>query len=133
MENKELLEKGLAALVSRLESTEAFVVEQAPEICKQMLYKEIGGSTFDAVFNFACATALLVIAFLCCYFAYTCKPDKYGDVSGIQVVCLIVAVLAGIFSIACFHESIYYTKYAYFTKKCPKLFLLREFASLVKK
>ena len=132
MENKELLEKGLAALVSRLESTEAFVVEQAPEICKQMLYKEIGGSTFDAVFNFACATALLVIAFLCCYFAYTCTL-RNNDISGIQIVSCIVALISGIASLCFFYDSIYYAKYAYFTKKCPKLFLLREFASLVKK
>jgi hypothetical protein len=47
MENKELLEKGLAVLVSRLESTEAFVVEQAPEICKQMIYQKIIDNSFE--------------------------------------------------------------------------------------
>ena len=132
MENKELLEKGLARFVSRLESTEAFVVEQAPEICKQMLYREIGGYTFDAVFNFAWATTLLVIAFLCCYFAYTYTP-RNNDISGIQIVSCVVALIIGITSFCFFYDSIYCAKYAYFTKKCPKLYLLREFSDLVRK
>ncbi len=115
------LNKAYKAIISRLEKTEKFVIEQAPEVCKQMIKEqEIESKTALIQSSFAGFFMLLSFAFFW-YKGYTCGDGWWA---AFTFNALSLAIPFGIGT-----EAI---KELYQLKVCPKLFLLREFKNLIR-
>lgn len=121
------LNSAVQGLVDRLEKTETFVVEQAPEICKQMIYEKL-----IKVWAAIIPSAFLVVIslFLIPYFF---KNSSFrDDATVLQSLCGLGLLGFVVGSVVCSILLFENLQQLFFLKKCPKLFLLREFKNLVK-
>ena len=112
-----VLSKALQGFVKRLESTEKFVLEQAPAVAKEMILEAQLEAYLGILLGGA---AFLVMATFSVYlfrFPPSETPEAFGFVAFISAVCLV--------PISCCSYDLL------FLKKCPKLFLLRKFRELL--
>lgn len=125
--NKKVLEKAVGGLINRLESTEKFVLAQAPEICKQIIQE----SRMEAVIMTAGGIIFFVIlSALSTYFYYkvaTCGSAYYSSCDGSGFVSL----FSGIGALVALGVVVNGFYNLLFIKRCPKLILLRQFKNLI--
>jgi hypothetical protein len=128
--NKEL-KKGVKTLLSKLESTEKFVLDQAPELCKQIVEEKIMEEKLDAFFYGAGSFILLSLAILFGAMVYFATPREYGP-SDKQMVCGLISVIAGLGLVPTF--SVFYgsLRNAILVKKYPKVYLVNQLRSILK-
>lgn len=124
------LKKGLTALISRLESTEKFVLEQAPEICKQLIEEKKIRETSDAILYGVFTTFCLITSIALAVIYFQQPMGKYGpsDVRFITGILSILAVVGFFPSFGMTYESL---RNLFLLKKCPKLYLLRSFRGML--
>jgi hypothetical protein len=129
--NSKVLNTALKGFIKRLEKTETFVLDQAPDICKQMVVEGL----LQAKAGLWGALGLLTLGILAisqslphdfeynaCEHISCSEPTRYLFLWLLGAGAIIVgAILAG-----CSIYSLFYLR------SCPKLFLLREFRDLVK-
>ena len=121
--------KGIKAIVSRLEKTEAFILEQAPQVCKEMVKEAF----FDHLINLIAWSAaflfLLASSIVCGVLSY-----RYTGESTEPKILLGIGSLVSFICIFPIGDGVLgEIKWIYFLKNCPKLFLLREFKDLLGK
>jgi hypothetical protein len=120
---KKLINDAIKGLIEKLEQTEKFVLEQAPDICKQMVTDQMIRARMDIVIT----SVLLFLSAICFIHAWPhefftdSQPTRYFFISAL-------GFCFGVFGICCGYESVHTI---FYLKYCPKLFLLREFKSLV--
>ena len=75
---EKLLSDGIKALVLRLEKTEKFVLEQAPEICKEIIAEYAVEAKFDSIVNFTSSFFSLLLSLFLPLLLYICiYPSVY--------------------------------------------------------
>jgi hypothetical protein len=125
MATKKVLDSAIQGLIKRLEKTETFVVAQAPEICKQMIAEKVLDHK----------TSLLVhgpFSIVFPFITYFLANKTFSTENGVAALCGLSAGLLGVWSLVAITNVIGSVQYLIFLKKCPKLFLLREFKKLIK-
>ena len=122
--DKKVLNTALKGFIKRLEKTETFALNQAPEICQQMVTGKLiktGECGLISALFLIIGVVMTVIAL-----QHECvtpgSPTRYFFILLIGVVTGTVALFGLADSIS---EGLY-------VKNCPKLFLLKEFRDLVK-
>ena len=122
--NQKVLNTALRGLLSRLEKTEKFALEQAPDICKQMVQERKQDNIMRLV---VAGFLLLVFSGVSAFLLYKGTSLSGGEKAG--------CYLFGLLSLACVGgagNSIYLAiQWILMLKNCPKLFLLREFRNLL--
>lgn len=117
-------------VIGYLESTKEFALEQAPDICKQLILE----AKIEATFDTASGLCVLIIGggigLFSFYKGITYQPHgSYDDGSGWYLAAIIVGgislALSSCFLSAGIHRFI-------LIKNCPKLFLLRQFRKLTR-
>lgn len=126
--NQKLLNDGLKGLVKRLEKTEKFVLDQAPDICKQMIQEELIEIYVIGIFSLAASIIGIFMLILSLLNGITEVRHGY-DQPTIWLVVFIGSILCIGFGVT---TCVTHLKYYLFVTKCPKLFLLRSFKKLVK-
>jgi hypothetical protein len=130
MADSELLKNALAGLIDRLEKTEKFVLEQAPDVCQQVVmefkihnFMQMGFAAVAFLFGLvAVPVAIAHPMFVVPEGHYSSDPTWYmglfivGGVGLVAGFCVLV-------------NTVYWNIYV---NRCTKLFLLREFKRLVK-
>ena len=129
METKELLNKGLEQLVTGLEKTEKFVLDQAPDISKQMIVSFVMKTKFN-ILMYSGGLLISLITFGFTLFKaitwYNVEHSCYSDDHWwVCVFVMVVVILCFIVAIA--HE----VYYLFYIKNCTKLFLLKRFKELM--
>jgi hypothetical protein len=136
MAKKETLNKTLNSavkgLIDRLEKTESFIIDQAPEICKQMVYDKCVENKINLI-NYSFLTVLMLVT------ACVSGSESYHSIAsgkvgadGYQFICFLLSLGSGITSLIFISEFLLAIQWLIYLKKCPKLFLLREFRNLIK-
>lgn len=127
--DKDTLNKAIKGFLSRLEKTEKFVLDQAPDLCKEMIrevlvenYMQLGIAILLALIS----VPLIPIA-LHNGITYTTsynseEPTRYFFL-------MLLAITGSVASVCVASNAAYYLLYV---KYCPKLFLVRQFKKLVK-
>lgn len=124
--DKQILDNAIKHLVVRLEKTEKFVLDNAPDICKQMVMEVV----INSVTNLICY--FIMFGFVSKYLPifWMCTSQAVKDEAALGYGVLTLACMAvGFFTLAAIIDEI---KTFLYVKNCPKLFLLREFKSLIK-
>lgn len=132
--NKDILNVALKSLISRLEKTEKFVVEQAPDICKQMIYEKKLNLIINIIME---ALLFVVLLFVTVYTAIKCHQysevsNRYNELSTYCTLFGIASLLSAMGFFCNIRELRNSVEWLVYLKKCPKLFLLREFKTLMK-
>lgn len=128
--NKKDLNAAILSLINKLEKTEKFVLQQAPEICKQMIKEKSFDIAIDLFLSLLAAIPSISTTFLLIYQIVRAPQDASDGYYGLRLLGLGIAALITIFGVCSTSDQI---KYRYLVKNCPKLFLLREFRALLKK
>lgn len=129
--NEKVLNTALKGLVSRLEKTEKFVLEQAPDICKQMVQESKQNSYINLFTNGLFMLISIVASVIFSHMAYVSFNDFHSSSDGTagRTILAIISLAATIGTSCDVTSSL---KWLLFLKNCPKLFLLREFRDLLK-
>lgn len=128
--NKKLLNSALQGFVDRLEKTEKFALDQAPDLCKQMV-KEAEMQCYAALGGAGLLMLASIAAMLIANHQGLTEPYRYSD-SGTHASdwsALFGLGIAGALGAIGWSVGIAY-ELAYL-KNCTKLFLLRSFRRLV--
>lgn len=121
--NKKVLNTAFTGFIKRLEATEKFVVDQAPEICQQMI-REV---YITNITNLILSTIGIIVLPIISYKVGTYAHERIEDVGGWWLL----SVLAGSLSIVALFGVFDAIGSIIFVKSCPKLFLLRSFRDLI--
>lgn len=130
-DTKELLNTAVAGLIDRLEKTEKFVLEQAPDVCQQVV-AEFKLQVYVQMCLGVAATILGIIALSVAYHnGIMSNPrDYHPDGEPTWWFLLFLLGLAGaIIGPWVTLNAVYWNVYV---QRCTKLFLLRQFRKLVK-
>lgn len=128
MADTEVLNSAVKALVDRLERTEKFVLEQAPDICQQVV-TEFKLQNFGQMFI---GVILLLIAAVAIPVSIHNRPWFVGHYDQ-DVTWSFGLLMAGLAALVIGLPVLWSALYYYFyVSKCTKLFLLREFRKLLK-
>lgn len=123
--NKDVLNQALQGFLSRLEKTEKFVLDQAPDVCKEMIREVVVAAQIQL-------TVAVLVAVLCIPMIpisiHNHLTDYRGEPTGWALLLSlgIIGIASGIWLA---FDASYQLLYL---KNCPKLFLLRQFKKLVK-
>ena len=127
--SKKAINVAVNALVKRLEKTEKFAMEQAPEICKQMVEAEMIEIKSNIVGCGLTFLLLSVLAGIALHSANTYIPsDRFDDGRGMRYLIFGMLSFFAMFPASAVWQNVVSFIYV---KKCPKLFLLKEFRKLV--
>ena len=125
--SRNAINKALADMANRIDRTEKFVVDQAPSICKEIIAEGILDASMDISSSLVVIIFSVILAYLTGKYALG-NGSGSGDlkvVSGIGSL-LLLAATVGAAAKAWHRINILLT-----IKRCPKLFILREFRRLV--
>lgn len=128
---KKVLNQAITAIVKRLEKTEKFVLDQAPDICKQMVKEDVTNNVVNFIQQIGGVIVFSSLLALAVIHLNIPQPTEGREHDNFGWWCL--AILSSIptaILIACAIDSL---KEIYLTKTCTKLFLLREFKRLIKR
>lgn len=126
--DKEIGKAVAREMLSLLRGTKAFVLEQAPDIMRQVLAWQAAEAAIYL------ATAIVLFALLPRTYRAAKKGwseqyDSSGE-SGVMAVCASTAILVmGFVAVLCAHESIFTLVKIHYA---PKVFLIEYFARLVR-
>lgn len=131
--NQKLINQAIKGLIARLEKTEKFVLAQAPDICKQMIKEFVLTQVCNLIQCLLGATVGLGAGILGIYkiatYTKMCTDYHCTELSdgwyGLAIIGIVIGAVILVLSI----EDI---ANLFFIKRCPKLFLLREFRRLIK-
>jgi hypothetical protein len=124
---KKEMNNALKKLIDRLEKTEQFVLDQAPDICKEMVKEKVFDNTVDLFFNGLLTLILTGYASFAAIHLYRLPEISMDQGMGFGIS----GALSAIGVIPALYEFINTLKYIYFVKNCTKLFLLRQFKDLI--
>jgi hypothetical protein len=125
--NKKVLNNAFNSLIKRLEQTEKFVLDQAPEICKQMIREMMICNIMKIV---GCAIAAIIFSIAAYELGfYIWGPEFSGRSKDGSGLLFFLVLIANGFSLAGIYDGIHGL---IFIKNCPKLYLLRSFRNLIK-
>lgn len=127
--NKKALNSAFTGLIKRLEKTENFIVDQAPEICKQMIYEKKLEQNISVSIN---GTLAVVTPIVTTVLAINSHGQYTESHEGLSIIFGAASIIIGIWAICIFDDLRKNIEWLIFLKKCPKLFLLREFRNLIK-
>jgi len=117
--------KALKALLFRIETAEKFVVDQAPDICKEILTEKTLNSTISLIGSILVFGTLSSVLFMC-----VSKINGYDDHQD-HVAVHLLAFVCGI-AIIPFMCQVYCDVVSLLTvKRCPKLVVLRELRKMI--
>jgi hypothetical protein len=128
-ENKTVFETAIETLLSKVDTTEKFVVDQAPEVCRQLIAEKKVTETMDATFHTFLFPVLI-------YATHALAVAAQGDYERYSDKPLLFWLLATFCGVAAFFSFLilYGAVQSLLTLKvAPKAFLLREFKSMVSK
>jgi hypothetical protein len=117
------LKTGIEFIIKRLESTESFVIEHAPDICKDLVRESIVERTVDLIVNLLSFITLTLLIF------HTVEKENFLFFSGPGVTVLMT--LSFLVCILNLFGILYNAKTIWYTKACTKLFLLRSFREMI--
>lgn len=131
MSKKEtVFEQAMSTLLAKVDSTEKFVVEQSPEVCRQLIAEKVMLEKMDVI------TSSLIFVFLAPvtgfalfriftgeFSAYSNAPAGYCFLAALTGTVVVVSLLSVVDSI----QNLMRLKIA------PKVFLLREFSEFAKR
>ena len=124
-----VLDKLLNELVATVQNTKNFVIEQAPDIAKEMIAEEkIINSIIFAISAFALLLSLIGFAFG----LFGPEPKNWNDFSMLalsRVIFGTISIISGAVSIGTLYDS---TIKLLCLKVAPKVFLLTKLSKLVK-
>lgn len=126
--NKKALNSALKSVIERLEKTEKFAIDQAPDICKQMIVEKKFDLKLDFSIYFTGSLIGIIGTIICSFQLYFHPADAEMNYCLPRVLVGIGALVLGLVQTDLLMGTI---KYIYYMKNCPKLFLLREFANLI--
>lgn len=118
------LNKAIDIIISRLEKTEKFVLEQAPQVCKEILAEKLALLKFSLI-----VSSLITSLFITGIFVslHQVKADWNNSMIYFLVGILsLLTIIPLVFLVAAISEAIS-------LKTAPKLTLLREFKRLGEK
>lgn len=120
---KETLDLTLRQFLERLEKTEKFVLEQAPDLCKEMVLHE----KINLISNFFTCTIIFVVLLSidihCLNIIYSTEHEMFGY--------SLTAILSSLFAFVTLVFIVESIQRLYQLRNCTKLFLLKEFRDLV--
>ena len=120
-----MLNSAITSLIKRLEKAEAFVLEQAPEICKEIVIE----GNLDARTNLTKAGLLFVVSLAATITFAIISYNTKAECSFFTGA----ASLGSLATVMCASEAIIGEVNMLLTiKRCPKLYLLRELRKLIK-
>jgi len=128
---KKVLNQALKVLISKLEKTEKFALEQAPEICKEMVKEKIFDESVDLVTQSLLLVFFLILGTVFYNLGMHYEPKSAWDSNGGFIIGFGVG-LPGLLSTIVLGFIVQTIKHLWYVKNCPKLFLLREFRRLLK-
>jgi hypothetical protein len=128
-ESKQVLDTALQGLISRLEKTEKFVLDQAPDVFSQMVQKEKLSNWFWIGFMtviLLLSAPWIPISIHNHIFKYSEHFDEERSTQflGFFVVGSLLTFISVITIVSCTYNLLY-------IKMCPKLFLLEQFRELL--
>jgi hypothetical protein len=126
--NKKTLNSAFTALIKKLEQTEKFVLDQAPEICKQMIRETMIANIMGIVGCTIAAIILSIAAYKLGFHIWGTESLSTNDNMGSGLLFFLALVVNGL-SLAGIYDGVYGL---IFIKNCPKLYLLRSFRKLIK-
>lgn len=124
--SKSKLNKAIDQLIQRLEKTEKFVLDQAPDICKEMVKEKMFDYKMDLAFQVTSfvASALVLIACGVLAYSHVGQTDWMFGCGLFGTISLLLVMLTT--------DTIILTiKRIYYVTNCTKLFLLNEFKDLI--
>jgi hypothetical protein len=128
-----VLNKAIKSLIDRLEKTEKFAIDQAPDVCKQMVSEyKIDVYLGMAAPLFAMLIAGIIVAMAMHKGLYEIREagtQWEHTVSGDWMVGYVIGIIVIIGSFVPLAINL---RNLWFIIYCPKLFLLREFRRLVR-
>lgn len=120
-----VLNATIKAMITRLESVEKFALDQAPDICKEMIIEK----KIDIALDLPMPIAGVIIAGILLFVGYNAPSIDPAAVSGLtKILDYTGACLFASPSIDSLLKSV---NWLIFINKCPKLYLLREFRNLL--
>lgn len=127
--SRKTLNSALKGLIDRLEKTEKFALDQAPDICKQMIRADLQENYIYGAFAVLVFIASIVGIVYSAHVGIL-SETMHGDTEPTRylfllLTCSISAIVSAI-------GSLEYVNNLLYISNCPKLFLLREFKRLVK-
>lgn len=128
--SKKVLSSALNGLIKRLEKTEKFALEQAPDICKQMVYEKTLEKTIELWTSLPAAIALVIATIILAFKSHSALESEPSG--GLAFLCGALSLAACVGSFVFLESVRYAVNWLIYLKKCPKLFLLREFRDLLK-
>jgi hypothetical protein len=122
---KDIAKKIIESTLEKLEKLEEFTLDQAPEICKELIAEREARIKQDIlesiVIGGACLIAMAVTAYL---LVFAKLPYDYEVATkAISVVLLFISFCVWVFAIGCFLTAIGNSRVL---KAAPKVFVLRE-------
>lgn len=130
-EKQTVLQQALTELVSRIESTEKFVLDQAPEICKQIIFEKTVDQKYETRVNLIWGILLIILTGILLYSFHFAPNDQYDDWGILKVFSFIGTCISGVFSLISFQCFTFNLKERVLLKNCPKLYLMREFKRIL--
>jgi hypothetical protein len=127
MADSELLKNAVAGLLDRLEKTEKFALDQAPDICQQVIAEFKLGNIMQLTLG-SLLTVLGIVAMLVAYHQGIMSV-RHDDEATSWMLLFVLGGFANVIGPYVVLNAVYWNLYV---SRCPKLFLLREFAKLVK-
>lgn len=128
--DKKLLTDAMKGLIKRLDKTEKFVLDQAPDLCKQMVTEVL----IENYIQLAVASIIMLLSVAVIPIAihnginYEYSSGSYSGPTRYFFL-MVIGFIGALISSGMVVNAGYYLLYL---KNCPKLFLLREFKKLVK-
>ena len=126
MSKKDKLTTVVNALVTRLEKAESFALEQAPDVCKEIIAEKTAILKFDILAQLALFVLLAAMSILSAKLLPEAKSNWNPDPN--WVFC---AIFGAVF-FAPLISAYYDLKSAISLRAAPKLTILRELRNLVK-
>ena len=120
--NDNKLEKAVNAIVTRLEKAETFVLEQAPDVCKEVSAEKRALTAYCIAICTAASAGFIRLGFFLASFAEVSRHDDVWP----YVTATLAGLLACILAVAALVEVSSFIS----LKTAPKLTILRELKSL---
>lgn len=138
MNNSKLVNDTVKKVLKRIEQTEAFVLEQAPDVAKEMILDATMKSKRNLILNSSVwlmsvgVVMKSALTLLACIHDTSLLASTHDASFGIAVTASILLIFTTALAFVSFDEAYNAYERLMYVKSCPKLFLLESFRKLVR-
>lgn len=124
------LKKAAKYLLSKIESTEKFVIEQAPAICKDFVEEKLLSEKMDIYMSGGSAVILIGISISFGLLALG-VPREQGDIGGRAFAYTLICLATGVPSFFMVHFFLSSVAQYLSVKRYPKVFLINKIRAML--